>query len=301
MAFPESPGRRHMSYRKPPPKYIPSPPPSPLSSPISPFNRITLSPRSPTPDETPPLPDDWREVIRLAMAANASSRSFATSAVGAADIAIPLSTSVLDVSQKDEVFPITTIEDRNYSRVSLFQVPDENPARSPTPGKSRKPHRNYRPPTPPLQAHYKQRRLPDDDSGLLSPIMPCRMIYPDIPWVHNSQDAYQTSSMPTFTMGGDSFSTLTTNRIPSFNTEKSHCLNATTDSEASTTWPGALSTFNSDTDPSLNLPVYRAGKLVIHGGADVEEKPSELHHFWRRAGTWVRTRLRSFSPPASFC
>jgi hypothetical protein len=293
-----------MSYRKPAPKYIPSPPPSPFSSPTSTFNRMSISPGSPVVEETPPLPEDWREVIRLAMAANVSTGSVAISTAGVADIAIPLS-PVLDVSRKEQVFP-TIVVDRSYSRDSLS--PGENPARSPTTGKTRKLHRSYRPPTPPTQAHYKRRRLPDDDSGFSGPMMPCRMVYPDLPWQHDSQDAYRMSSMPSLSPSRrpsestrrDSFSTLTTSHIPSVKTE---CLNSNTaDPEASPTWPGDLSTF--DDGNTLNLPVPKdhAGGLVTQfGGAGVEERSPDLYNFLRRASAWVKARLGSFSVSVSFC
>ncbi|KAG1752720.1 uncharacterized protein EDB91DRAFT_1243486 [Suillus paluster] len=57
---------RVSSYRKPVPKFIPSPPASPRGSPTSSANRLSFSHASANSD-APPLPPDWRDVIDRAV------------------------------------------------------------------------------------------------------------------------------------------------------------------------------------------------------------------------------------------
>ncbi|KAF8450602.1 hypothetical protein L210DRAFT_3520860 [Boletus edulis BED1] len=155
---------RSMSHRKPVPKFIPSPPPSPPSSPGAPFRQISLSSissPSPTSNDRPPLPDDWKDVIDRVVSRERRST-------------LPTINTVVDFSTHEG--PSTDLDGEaeplrqspastefEMSRSYTFNPPSPSESydgdpfsrpHSPTPwtrpAGRRKPQAEYRPPTPPL-------------------------------------------------------------------------------------------------------------------------------------------------------
>jgi len=134
---------RNMSYRKPVPKYIPSPPLSPSTE----HGQLNLE--ETFGQEVPPLPREWREAIEQAL----SSDNFAAS------------TLICGSLEGTDIEPIH-VYSPNPSRRATFitrgsvcsaawQCREEK--------QQRQPHHIYRPPTPPLPSYRPKRRRTDFD------------------------------------------------------------------------------------------------------------------------------------------
>jgi len=128
---------RNMSYRKPVPTYVPSPPSSPRQSILPP---PTL--------EVPPLPPNWREVLdQVGMLPPRSNAESITGEYIEQDMT-ELASSV--VSDSLTVYGDQGI--RSTSNVPWTQ--------------KRRLHQQYRPPTPPIPSHHKSRQsLLNSDSN----------------------------------------------------------------------------------------------------------------------------------------
>ncbi|KAG0709707.1 hypothetical protein DFH29DRAFT_993100 [Suillus ampliporus] len=173
---------RTSSYRKPVPKFIPSPPASPHGSPTSSTRRFSFSHGSIN-EDAPPLPPDWRDVIDRAVSRDRRTTS-----------TLPAIDTVVDPSSHDahgadiefsaeRLSPSTT--DLGTSGTMTFTPPtptesyhdDELVSRpsSPTPWehltrstvKQPSYQEEYRPPTPPLPNQRKRSR--SAESGCDSP------------------------------------------------------------------------------------------------------------------------------------
>ncbi|KZT20401.1 hypothetical protein NEOLEDRAFT_875399 [Neolentinus lepideus HHB14362 ss-1] len=215
--------KKRMSWRKPVPKFLPSPPPSP--PPSSPANRLLTFAVTATSSDVPPLPVDWRETIERVLTKDRWQRSDPIVAYGGGmDASVgdvwtrPISptpdarweydstgffspsTSTLDFSRhladiSERHRNIYHHEDRSQD-VLLYQPETPEPRRSP-----KHLHRTYRPPTPPLPTHYKKRRLPDDDAALPMPLIePYRRVYPDTPTIFGHRDTVLLHSLPPSTL-----------------------------------------------------------------------------------------------------
>ncbi|TFK55972.1 hypothetical protein OE88DRAFT_1804757 [Heliocybe sulcata] len=213
--------RKSMSWRKPVPKFLPSPPPSP--PPPSPAHRFgALAAASASDSDVPPLPADWREAIERALTRDQWQRGGPMVAYGGGmnasvgdvwtrprsptpdprwepdftGLSAP-SASTLDfrrhLAERDR--NIYYHEDRSHK--ALPRRPE-----TPQPSCSHKHlHRTYRPPTPPLPTHYKKRRLPDDDAVVPVPLMePYRRVYPETPTLFGHCDTVMLDSLPPSTL-----------------------------------------------------------------------------------------------------
>jgi len=136
---------RNMSYRKPVPEYIPSPPPSPLTA------QEKSSSEEYSTEEVPPLPTEWREAIGRALS---SSNSAAPSPTPPSDS----SSEELVLNRHHSICTSNVIIKRpayvrSDSACSAATLSQEEK-------RQRQLHRIYRPPTPPLPTHQpKQRKI----------------------------------------------------------------------------------------------------------------------------------------------
>ncbi|KZP32989.1 hypothetical protein FIBSPDRAFT_882282 [Athelia psychrophila] len=166
---------RGPSYRKPAPTFVPSPVPSPPSSPRmtspAPRERILQSFEAAMDKEMPPLPSGWRDAIHKATSSD--KRRIASVAPESVVIATPLSDFVT-ISRASSVYgsasggeqdssPSSTqaylSDDYSFSGSSVsdygVEVPVSTLAVAPTPI-TPSPRSEYRPPTPPLAAHPRR-------------------------------------------------------------------------------------------------------------------------------------------------
>ncbi|KAF9268043.1 hypothetical protein L218DRAFT_954435 [Marasmius fiardii PR-910] len=127
---------RGISYRKPAPVYIPSPPPSPQTPSTS---ALSLSPADVQlyqSESIPPLPIDWKRRVQRARG---------------------LETTTLSDVGKDEKINDPRLPAGDVS-MPQFPQASQSPRRE-------VPHwQSYRPPTPPLPASTRKRRLADEDT-----------------------------------------------------------------------------------------------------------------------------------------
>jgi len=134
---------RNMSYRKPVPRYIPSPPPSPTTAQAS-SNFEECSG-----EEIPPLPTEWREAIERALTLGNSVASFpnpspSSSSEESDDRHHSICTS--NIAKRP-----TFIRRESDSSVAYLSQEEK---------RQRQLHHTFRPPTPPLRTDRpKQRRI----------------------------------------------------------------------------------------------------------------------------------------------
>ncbi|KAJ7682735.1 hypothetical protein DFH06DRAFT_1162006 [Mycena polygramma] len=141
--------RRTMSYRKPVPVYIPSPPPSPLSSQTASASRQA--------EQRPPLPEHWHDVIAQARR-NHYDAGVALS-VSAKSARTPANSSLHQESGPDiQPDPLAIPHKDNDSNL-LPRV--ASPVHLGSGGRQ---HRLYRPPTPPRPSEHKHWRCLDQES-----------------------------------------------------------------------------------------------------------------------------------------
>ncbi|KAJ3736275.1 hypothetical protein DFJ43DRAFT_602831 [Lentinula guzmanii] len=145
--FQAPPIRRDMSYRKPAPEYIPSPPSSPTTvTPDLPKSQgsSTLGQRA-----LPPLPGGWQDVLR--QAASAQERQID------AAVKVALSNDATSFSRHPSFV---------QSAPPMLQEDRENfPSIPTTPnGTKRRLPQTYRPPTPPISSASRKRKLPEESS-----------------------------------------------------------------------------------------------------------------------------------------
>ncbi|KDQ64583.1 hypothetical protein JAAARDRAFT_28224 [Jaapia argillacea MUCL 33604] len=213
ISSPRPTGRRDPGWRKPVPKYIPSPPPSPPpSSPISevPFHNLSLAFAGAAlgSDDLPPLPVDWRDAIERALTRDRWTKK-GDCFVLEDDMDFfwspPVSPTLSDNEGGGLDRPTTMALDLrlHYAPATQRMFSDGpisplqfSPPLSPAPPPKSPPtafrhsHHTFRPPTPPVPAHYRKRRVPSNDPGMASPLSkPYRIsIFPDAPMVAGSQD-----------------------------------------------------------------------------------------------------------------
>ncbi|KAJ6515820.1 hypothetical protein C8R45DRAFT_957715 [Mycena sanguinolenta] len=140
---------RGMSYRKPVPVYIPSPPPSPSTS-------QTLS-AGRTPENVPPLPEHWHDAIALARRTYGSNLALSASQTlvrppehGSSD-----SEDVHSGSMHPEPLTFSPEEAHQLPRVA-------SPVHFASNFRNTAQYRVYRPPTPPRPSDHKWRGLFDE-------------------------------------------------------------------------------------------------------------------------------------------
>ncbi|OJA18972.1 hypothetical protein AZE42_00333 [Rhizopogon vesiculosus] len=177
-------GGRASSYRKPVPKFIPSPPASPHGSPTSSARRLSFS-HPPLGLDAPPLPSDWRDVIERAVSRERRTTSTLPAIDTIVDTSCPDAHGDYTELSPEKLTPSNT--DFGTSGAMTFTPPtptgsfrDEEPISrpsSPTPWahslrytvKQPSYHEEYRPPTPPLSNQRK--RSKSSESGCDSPTL----------------------------------------------------------------------------------------------------------------------------------
>ncbi|KAF9009004.1 hypothetical protein BDQ17DRAFT_1349350 [Cyathus striatus] len=270
MSTPISP--RNMSYRKPVPEYIPSPPPSPpRPSPL----RLSLALPSPDQD-TPPLPSDWRETIT----------KVATSSRPDAALLVP----------GNDLHPSISLEYAHYASfltpsavdTAAFVYDYDNSWRSSPSGRlsvslaspnrrrKRRLYQHYRPPTPPLPTrHNKRRRHPSieiesNDSLFydqeVSEVVEIR--------VQGTMDTSVPSLLRT---------------SPSFHTEKT--LVSLNYSEPSTGWSNDVGSAITSDRGNRSVQVSAMHTLSIDKVRRLNSMASPVDNmsFWERLGIWGRS------------
>lgn len=147
--------RRNMSYRKPVPVYIPSPPQSPSAKEEELDYDYNFLP------EAPPLPSEWREAIERALSSDHNAVSYPPTAPS------PGSSSESDyphrqrqqVSRDNHDLECSIFSRRTtlVTRESMFSAAGLSQEER----TQRHPHHIYRPPTPPLPTYRPKRRKTD--------------------------------------------------------------------------------------------------------------------------------------------
>jgi len=160
-----------MSYRKPAPVYIPSPPPSPPASAVP-------STREKDGKEIPPLPDNWQEVLSF----KASERNMSTQTfeplTGSSDDQLELDTTEQApvVPEKPPRYSTNLISDESVRSLAIpqaHQLPNVRTTRA------RGLPREYRPPTPPLPSqNMRALDIVAGDGPPISVTPPLRKLYP---------------------------------------------------------------------------------------------------------------------------
>ncbi|ESK96095.1 hypothetical protein Moror_7440 [Moniliophthora roreri MCA 2997] len=153
---------RDKSYRKPVPKYIPSPPASPMYSSTSPLPPSPILSAISIRESTPPLPSDWKEVLERARLP---------------EVSVPTNSEVVNTEEPydlDEFFtpPPSDVE------VATIEEPRSVP-QSPKSPKRGLPQ-TFRPPTPPLPAQNRKRKLRDTES-IMGHLVATRFLVQDFP------------------------------------------------------------------------------------------------------------------------
>ncbi|KAF8914682.1 hypothetical protein CPB85DRAFT_525911 [Mucidula mucida] len=143
--------RRKMTYRKPAPEFVPSPPASPVVQ--EPSDVPVTSEQMP-----PPLPERWRDTI---------------------EHAISIHTIDLDgVNSKSSFYTAeqSTLYDNQISLLSRGSVSSESPSAFSQRSPSRGPRKQYqyRPPTPPIPAARRKERLDEDAATFVTVDRPVR-------------------------------------------------------------------------------------------------------------------------------
>ncbi|KDR83675.1 hypothetical protein GALMADRAFT_133099 [Galerina marginata CBS 339.88] len=146
-----------MSYRKPPPVYIPSPPPSPPPS--------TRREREKDAEETqekqvPPLPDNWREILS-AKAVKAKATK-ALPVIGTQEkLQREEEIDITELSSSKKLPDLPQERDIDEDQESFATAPGSHHLSPHSTHRGRGLPTHYRPPTPPLRSQSKQsRRLP---------------------------------------------------------------------------------------------------------------------------------------------
>ncbi|KAJ3882888.1 hypothetical protein F5051DRAFT_392701 [Lentinula edodes] len=141
--------RRDMSYRKPVPEYIPSPPSSPtVATPDRLWEKGDTTIEQPKIRALPPLPGGWQDVLR--QAAIAQERQIDT-------VQVVPSNDATSFSRRPSFLQSTPLM-LQEGRESYPSIPT-----SPT-GTRRRLPQIYRPPTPPINSVTKKRKFPEDSS-----------------------------------------------------------------------------------------------------------------------------------------
>ncbi|EPQ59463.1 hypothetical protein GLOTRDRAFT_91052 [Gloeophyllum trabeum ATCC 11539] len=218
---------KDMSWRKPVPQFIPSPPPSP--PPSSPANR-PLPLTGTSHEDIPPLPVDWREAIERALTKDRWHKSDPMVAYGGGwdasvgDVWTRPTSPTPDPRWEFDSTGFTSasastldfrrhLADRTNRRISIYQHEERSrdglpprphtastPQREPARGHKHL-HRMYRPPTPPLPTHYRKRRLQDENDHVPVPLVePYRTVYPDTPTAWGHRDTVVLRSFPPSTV-----------------------------------------------------------------------------------------------------
>ncbi|KAF9055353.1 hypothetical protein BDZ89DRAFT_1055948, partial [Hymenopellis radicata] len=179
--------RRKMTYRKPAPEFVPSPPSSPVVQ--EPLDVPVTSEEVP-----PPLPERWRDTIEQATS---------------------IHTIDLDgANSKSSFYPAeqSTLYDAQISLLSRGSVSSDSPSafsqRSPSRGPRKQ--RQYRPPTPPIPAVRRKERMDEDAATFVTVDRPVRELkdggYPILSgqpsfMTEKSQSSYGLTSTPTLYSG----------------------------------------------------------------------------------------------------
>ncbi|GLB33869.1 hypothetical protein LshimejAT787_0107530 [Lyophyllum shimeji] len=270
--------RRSMSYRKPVPLYVPSPPASP-SLPVSIPLPHTREPIEPVTQKSAKYPDVSEQVSqkRPDNTDTGSESDRSPKKLAAQDPILVLERQVPSVLVESDGETIH-IEESQYIPLSAPGSLPPRPVRRP----KRRFHQQYRPPTPPLPAHTRKRRIADNSSIYFHSCEPPCLMFDDacegICPESRRMPSVTTPSISTTVVQGPSFQTETT------------CLYSE-QSEASTVW-------SRNTDPELHglpKPVghTRAPRRILGVGIN---SPKLL--WWGPIGTWgasLKMKLRRFT------
>ncbi|CAA7259827.1 unnamed protein product [Cyclocybe aegerita] len=153
------PVQRSMSYRKPVPVYIPSPPPSPVTS--SPHPSIQEADASG--NDAPPLPGNWRQVLNAKILEIKSSKMNDLDAVTWNEKS-QTPVEELDITELATPPKVTTDSDADKDSLtppSTLGAPSLNVRKK----QSRGLPTHYRPPTPPLPSQNKRRNSTPEPSS----------------------------------------------------------------------------------------------------------------------------------------
>ncbi|KAF9464485.1 hypothetical protein BDZ94DRAFT_1307997 [Collybia nuda] len=271
--------RRSMSYRKPVPEYIPSPP----SSPMSPSLHLVIS--LDADGLVPPLPDQWRSTSSQAPTQPFSNTTFDIPRALISGLSEPQERSIPLI----KVEPVDALEGNEAARKSRSASDSPVSVERPT---KRRLHQQYRPPTPPLPTHHKIHRLPDNQSIVESydksssdaaPGVPPSRLYKHIP----SMRAASLSTIGTRTTS-----------IQMYQAEKTYSSFGT--SEPSTLWSSASTAYAGSDAGHRTLPVLPMHIVGIPGPSIAAKgsSGSNSSSWWHRIGTWgtsFRTKLKSFA------
>lgn len=267
-----------MSYRKPVPIYVPSPPSSP---PFSSSMRLSLALGPGTDDHTPPLPDDWRDIIEQALTDGPENLFMSDEVLIGRPVRPQPSRENRGMGKNHAQGHQVWSEDRSALRSAVY---------SPISPGSGKPHKrklpqHYRPPTPPLPAHYNQRRSPDNELLLFNTHMPC--VTPK-----HVQERHCPMPRRELSVKAASFSTIWT-KSPSFKTENTY--SSFGNSEPSVLFSSSYATY---AGLGAELPVLPTQL----GRSETVVKVSSARRFissWRALleswGTSLKVKLRSFT------
>ncbi|KAJ3541914.1 hypothetical protein NMY22_g3699 [Coprinellus aureogranulatus] len=278
--------RRKMSYRKPVPEYVPTPPgsPAPATLPAMDLDLAQVTddllslPPTWSHSRTHSPPNEGHQLVVPSMFSGAPSTGTANSSRYT-----PPPLFIQGSSSRESLSREASTQGADHE----VYGPDDR-ATSPD-RKRRKLHREYRPPTPPLPALHKRRRLtvsalPDEKAEISQGDTSMNFEFQQ---VDNIVDDRERSLRLT----------------PSFTTERTFvslgASHPVGDTSMTSGWSGGLTTFVSESDPRLShypLPLYKP-KAMREPGLEDEHKDTR----WEAPPTgtwssWLRESLAAYSP-----
>lgn len=161
-----------MSYRKPAPLYIPTPPPSPVPPA---FEAVPLTEEK-DPKEIPPLPDNWREILSSKVSGrNDSTQTFEPGSNEDELEQVDIPAQAPTVPEKPPQYSTPIVNDELVRSQPSPQGHQSPNLRSP---RARGLPREYRPPTPPLPSQSVRQLDTDiEDAPPNSRTPPPRKLY----------------------------------------------------------------------------------------------------------------------------
>ncbi|KAF8974497.1 hypothetical protein BDZ97DRAFT_1773862 [Flammula alnicola] len=146
--------QRNMSYRKPAPVYIPSPPPSPRASSVH-----SEAPKQPE-EEIPPLPNNWREILVAKISEDNSSRENSLS-INPSNGEDPATKEPYVTEPAPPPAPQPKMEKDSNVQVEGYEGSFATLSGSQA-HRGRGLPTEYRPPTPPLRSKSKRQDVPPE-------------------------------------------------------------------------------------------------------------------------------------------
>ncbi|KAF8812505.1 hypothetical protein BYT27DRAFT_7335762 [Phlegmacium glaucopus] len=265
--------QRSMSYRKPVPTYVPSPPPSPPQASF-------LSSTQPNLDlEVPPLPPNWREV--LDQVGMPPPRLTARSSH-----LIPIDTEErieMDMTELPSSIMSEYHEGGNLTlrgdEVAFLRPGTQSTSNVPCPQKRRL-HQQYRPPTPPIPSQYKPRHSLLNLDNLISDDADS-----EVTLAHDGHRIGHFGLYHDYSRGGPGVSSLKISS--SFRTDKT--MGSFNTLNPSVGWSQGMSTRGSSNCPSL---LNHKHSHYVHGVAG-DTSESVNPSCWESLGAWA-TKVWNF-------